>query len=58
MYEKLRALLGLKPVDPLAHYYDETQPPGPFDGLSANPLQKTKRLPDGNNPVKHNAAHN
>lgn len=36
MYAKLRALLGLKPVDPLAHYYDETQPPGPFDGLSGS----------------------
>lgn len=32
MYAKLRALLGLKPVDPLAHY-DNDQLPEPFDGL-------------------------
>lgn len=32
MYEKFRALLGLMPVDPFAHYGNE-QPSGPFAGL-------------------------
>lgn len=36
MYEKFRALIGFKPVDPLAHYYDEARLPGPFDGLSGS----------------------